>query len=76
MCVAYPGTVITVRRDEGKARVDFSGTQVDALTAGMDVAEGDRVLVHAGCVIQVLTQSDAEALDEIFSELAAMGEMP
>ncbi|MBO5502965.1 MAG: HypC/HybG/HupF family hydrogenase formation chaperone [Lachnospiraceae bacterium] len=69
MCVAYPGTVIAVRPAEHKATVDFSGTTVDALTGVSDIKEGDRVLVHAGCVIRVLQEQEADELTELFKEL-------
>ena len=36
------------------------------------VQENDRVLVHAGCVLQVLKKEDADAMDEIFAEIAKM----
>ncbi|MCI2048368.1 MAG: HypC/HybG/HupF family hydrogenase formation chaperone [Lachnospiraceae bacterium] len=70
MCVAYPGTVISV--GEHTAKVDFSGTQVEAQTGLEKVKPGDRVLVHAGCVMQILTESDADAMEELFAEIAQM----
>ena len=72
MCVAFPGTVISVGDEGRKARVDFAGTVMDTLTGFIPVQEGDRVLVHAGCVLQVLSKEDADAMDEIFQELAAV----
>lgn len=70
MCVAYPGTVIATK-DEGKTvTVDFSGSVVDARTGFLPVKEGDHVLVHAGYVLQILTESDARAMEEVFSDIA------
>lgn len=70
MCVAYPGTVIATKEEGRKVTVDFSGTVVDAMTGFMPVKVGDRVLVHAGCVLQVLTEDDAKAIEQIFSDIA------
>ncbi len=72
MCVAYPGTVISLGKDGKRVQVDFSGTQVEAQTGGLPLKEGDRVLVHAGYVLQVLQKEDADAMDEIFKELSEM----
>lgn len=70
MCVAYPGTVIEVK--DHSAIVDFTGTKVEALTGLEDVKKGDRVLVHAGCVIRVMPEEEADETEEIFRELAAL----
>lgn len=76
MCVAYPGTVIAVK-DEGKiCSVDFGGTRVDARTGYIPVQRGDHVLVHAGCVLQVLKEEDAAAMEEIFDEIAEVEHQP
>lgn len=72
MCVAYPGTVIELRENGKKAMVDFSGTRTLVQTGFIPVQENDRVLVHAGCVLQVLKKEDADAMDEIFAEIAKM----
>lgn len=72
MCVAYPGTVIELLEDGKKALVDFSGTRTEVQTGFLPVKEQDRVLVHAGCVLQVLKKEDADAMDEIFAEIEAM----
>lgn len=72
MCVAYPGTVIELLENGKKALVDFSGTRTEVQTGFLPVKEQDRVLVHAGCVLQVLKKEDADAMDEIFAEIEAM----
>ena len=53
MCVALPGKVIEIK--DRDAVVDFNGNQVTA-RAG---------LVHAGCVIQKVTQQDMEDLENL-----------
>ena len=63
MCIASSGIIIEKRGH--KADVDFGGHIIEA-EAGLTVCEaGDRVLVHAGCIIQKLTETEAEEMDEI-----------
>ena len=63
MCIASSGVIIEKRGH--KADVDFGGNIIEA-EAGLTPREvGDRVLVHAGCIIQKLTQTEAEEMDEI-----------
>ena len=69
MCVALPGKVIEIK--ERDAVVDFNGNQVTARAGLVDVKLGDYVLVHAGCVIQKVTQQemdDLKALNELMGE--------
>ena len=73
MCVAFPGTVVKLREDGKRAEVDFSGTKMEVQTGFLPVREGDRVLVHAGYVLQVLTRQDADAMEDIFAEIARLG---
>ena len=63
MCVALPGKVIEIK--ERDAVVDFNGNRVTARAGLVDVKAGDYVLVHAGCVIQKVTQQDMEDLQEL-----------
>jgi hydrogenase expression/formation protein HypC len=67
MCVALPGKVLKV--DGRKAVVDFNGNSVEAEAGLVRIKPGDSVLVHAGCILQVLTESDYSALTELFREL-------
>ena len=63
MCIASSGVIIEKRGH--KADVDFGGNIIEA-EAGLTKCEvGDRVLVHAGCIIQRLTETEAEEMDEI-----------
>lgn len=70
MCVALPGTVVSVEKD--RALVSFEGNQVYAQAGLVSVQEGDRVLVHAGCILQRLNKTEAEELDELWRELEEM----
>ena len=67
MCVAWPGTVIEVR--DRQAVVDFSENRVEARTGFVDVKPGDRVLVHAGCILQKVSEDEAAELEQLFREL-------
>ncbi len=70
MCVAMPGRVISI---EGtKAVVDFSGNTVEAQAGLVNIKPGDYVLVHAGCILQVLSQEESDMLTELFEELEAL----
>ena len=71
MCVALPGTVISC--DGDSAVVDFSGNRVTARTGLVDVAPGDKVLVHAGCVLQKMREEEAVELERLFKELGDVG---
>ncbi|MDF2566758.1 MAG: hydrogenase assembly chaperone HypC [Oscillospiraceae bacterium] len=67
MCVAMPGKVIEV--NQTKATVDFGGNLIEAQTGIVKVDLGDYVLVHAGCVIQVLSEFDKKMLLELLEEI-------
>lgn len=67
MCVALPGKVTAV--DGRKATVDFSGNTVEAEAGLVSVHPGDYVLVHAGCILQVLSKEESDSITELFEEL-------
>ena len=70
MCVALPGRVLSV---EGtKAVVDFSGNTVEAEAGLVKIKPGDYVLVHAGCILQVMSEDEGNMLTELFGELEAL----
>lgn len=70
MCVAMPGKVVRV---EGtKAEVDFSGNLVRAEAGLVQVKPGDYVLVHAGCILQVISEQDRNSLMDLFEEIEAI----
>ena len=64
MCVALPGKVIEVK--DGGAVVARAGL--------VDVKAGDMVLVHAGCIIQKVSEQEADEMRDIFEELEAFEE--
>ena len=68
MCVAIPGRVIEVHKRT--ASVDFSGNIVKADAGLVDITPGDRVLVHAGCIIQKLSDEDADFMEDFMKEIS------
>lgn len=66
MCVAVPGRVISV--DDKMAVIDFSGNIIKAYRGLVDVKPGDYALVHAGCIIQILKEVEAEEILELMGE--------
>lgn len=67
MCVAVPGKVIAIHGT--KATVDFNGNTVEAQAGLVPIKLGDYVLVHAGCILQVLSKQDNDMLSELFEEI-------
>lgn len=71
MCVALPGQVIALSGNS--ATVAFSGNVVQAQAGLVPVKVGDWVLVHAGCILQIVSTDEAEELNDIFREVSALG---
>lgn len=67
MCVAVPGKVIEINGN--KAKVNIMNNICEANIQLVDVSIGDYVLMHAGCVIDVLEKDSAEEILSIFQEL-------
>ncbi len=70
MCVAAPGEIVEL--DGRNAVIDYSGNRVHANAGIVDCKVGDRVLVHAGMIIQVLSNEEAEDIKNLFDELEAL----
>ncbi len=73
MCIAVPGTVIKI--EDSMALVDFSGIIIEAKTGLVPIEVGDKVLVHAGCILQKMTSFDHEQLMELLDEIETMENM-
>ena len=67
MCVAAPGKVLKICGT--KAWVDFNGNQIETEAGLVKVKIGDHVLVHAGCVLQVLSVAERDSLYELLEAL-------
>ena len=67
MCVAIPGKVLSIKGE--RAQVDFQGNTVPVNIGVVDPKVGDYVLVHAGCAIEVMNESKAMEIIDLFREL-------
>lgn len=67
MCVAVPGKITEINGNV--AKVNIRNNTCDANISLVSAQVGDYVLVHAGCVIEVLEKDMAEDLLSIFDEL-------
>lgn len=67
MCVAVPGKVVEINGDF--AKINIMNNITEANIKLVDVKLGDYVLVHAGCVLEVMKKDAAEELLEIFEAL-------
>lgn len=67
MCVAVPGKIIEINGD--KAIVDIMNNTCEVNIKLVSVNIGDYVLIHAGCVIDVLKKDMAEEILWMFHEL-------
>lgn len=67
MCVAVPGKVIEINGD--RAKVDIMNNTCEVNIRLVSVNIGDYVLIHAGCVIDVLSKDTAEEIIWMFNEL-------
>ncbi|MGE5457607.1 MAG: HypC/HybG/HupF family hydrogenase formation chaperone [Methanococcaceae archaeon] len=68
MCVAVPGKVVS--KTEKTAVLDFMGVQKEVsieLLKGVKI--GDYLLVHAGCAIQKIDQTEATEIIQLYEEI-------
>lgn len=68
MCLGVPAKIIEIKDQFGK--VDIMGVQREIALGLLDgLAEGDFVLVHAGCAVQKLDDHEAQSILELYSEM-------
>lgn len=68
MCVAVPGRVIEVFKDEAEAIVEFQGMKKRVNTIFLeDIEIGEYVLIHVGCAIEKINEEEALKTLELFS---------
>lgn len=67
MCVAVPGKVIEINGDSAKVDIMGNVTVVNIRLAPVKL--GDYVLIHAGCVLEVMKKDLAEEVLYMFGEL-------
>jgi hydrogenase expression/formation protein HypC len=73
MCLSLPGRV--VRLEGPMAMIDTAGVarRCNSLMYP-DLKVGDRVLVHAGLVLEVLSEERAREMEETFAEMSVLAE--
>lgn len=67
MCVAVPGRITEIYGDFAKVNIMNNITQANIKL--VDAKVGDYVLIHAGCVLEVLKKDVAEEILEMFEAL-------
>ena len=74
MCLAIPGRVAKIDREQEKAVISYDGLSKSASIRLLpQVREGQLVLVHAGFVIQILEEDDGEELLRLVREAGLYG---
>lgn len=72
MCVAAPGRIIEISGNT--AKIDYSSNITTVNKGIVDCKVGDWVLVHAGLIIQVLPENEAEYMVDLFKDLEEFGQ--
>jgi len=67
MCVAVPGKITEINGDLAKVNIMNNITEVNIKLVSAKI--GDYVLIHAGCVLEVMKKEAAEELLLLFNEL-------
>jgi hydrogenase expression/formation protein HypC len=71
MCLAIPMEIIEINGRKATARAYGVDRQVD-ITMTPDVAPGDKVIIHAGFVIEKLDPQAAREIEEAWSQYNAV----
>lgn len=71
MCVASPGKVIEI--NGVNAKIEYSSNITTVNKGIVDCKVGDWVLVHAGLIIQVLPEDEAQYMTQLFNDLEELG---
>ena len=69
MCIAVPMEIIEIDEGGNSGTAVFSGNKLHINLRLVDAEIGDRVLVHAGCAVNVVNKDTAAEMEEIFNEL-------
>jgi hydrogenase expression/formation protein HypC len=67
MCVAVPGRITEINGDLAKVNIMNNITEVNIKLVSAKI--GDYVLIHAGCVLEVMKKDVAEEILCMFQEL-------
>jgi len=75
MCLAIPGKIIEIEKNNEHAIVDYGdGTKRKANVTLINPKIGDYVLVHAGFAIEILNEKEAQETLALFREILSMEE--
>ncbi len=75
MCVAVPGKVVEINGDIAKVNIMNNITEANIKLVSVEL--GDYVLIHAGCVLEVMKKEAAQEILDVFEELGeAFNENP
>jgi hydrogenase expression/formation protein HypC len=73
MCLAVPGKILEIRADaplRRTGRVDFGGAiQEVNLVSVPEAGAGDYVIVHAGCAVTTIPESDARQILDYLAQM-------
>ena len=70
MCLAIPGRVVEVNKEQQSALIDYNGVKRSASTMLIpEVKLTDFVLVHAGFIIQIIDEEYGKELSKLTEEL-------
>lgn len=67
MCIATVGKILEISGTV--ALCDCMGNRLKIELGLVDAGVGDRVLIHAGCAIQVVNEKEAEEIVALYGEL-------
>lgn len=67
MCVAVPGKITEINGDMAKVNIMNNITEVNIKLVSAHI--GDYVLIHAGCVLEVMKKDVAEEILCMFNEI-------
>ena len=70
MCLAIPGKVISINKEDNQASIDYGNNTIRLANISLvSVSIGDYVLVHAGFAIQKVDPKEAKETLALFSEI-------
>jgi hydrogenase expression/formation protein HypC len=73
MCLAVPGQILEIRAEapmRRTGRVDFGGAVQEVnLVAVPEAGVGDYVIVHAGCAVTTIPESDARQILDYLGQM-------
>ena len=75
MCLAVPGRIIDIDAVAQTAVIDYNGLQKKAsMMLCPNIKNGDIVLVHAGFIIQILSEDYGNELEHLWKEVESYAE--